>query len=88
MSAKLLVRASDVQPGSAIEFTGTEPYLHPDNIPSAEHDYAVVESVNGGWADGLASDEEVVIYVPNYPLPVVLPADTELTVDPTIDTSL
>lgn len=87
MSAQLLVRASDVQPGNAIEFSGTEPYLHADNIVSAENTYAVVESVNGGWADSLAGPGEVVLYVPNYPLPIILPAATEVTVDPTVDTS-
>lgn len=87
MSAKTLVKAHAVQPGDALDFTGTEPFLHADNVTTAQNTYAVVESVNGGWADGLAQPGEVVIYVPNYPLPIILPADTDLTVDPTIDTS-
>lgn len=87
MSAQTLVKAHAAQLGDAIDFTGQEPYLHEDNIVSAENMYAVVESVNGGWADSLAGPGEVVIYVPNYALPIILPADTDLTVDPTVDTS-
>jgi hypothetical protein len=49
--------------------------------------YAVVES-GRGWADNLAKPGEVVIYAPNYALPIILPADTEVTVDPTVDTSV
>lgn len=88
MSAQTLVKAHAVQPGDALSFTGKEPYLHEDNVASAENMYAVVESVNGGWADSLAKPGEVVIYVPNYALPIILPADTDVTVDPTVDTSV
>jgi hypothetical protein len=88
MSAQTLVKAHTVQPGDAIDFTGKEPYLHDHNVTTAENMYACVESVNGGWADGVAQPGEVVIYTNNFPLPIVLPADTDLTVDPTIDTSV
>lgn len=51
-----------------------------DNEVCAQFEYAVVECVNDGWADDLAGPDEVVIYVPNYAMPIMAPAGATVDV--------
>ncbi len=46
-----------------------------DNEQIQPYEYAVLESVNGGWADAYATGSQVVLYIPNYALPVVIDGD-------------
>lgn len=82
MSAQTIIKAIEVQPGNVIEFTGTESFLHPDNRPAAQFEYAHVTDIGGGWADGAAKPGEVVLYTENYPLPIIVPADADLILEP------
>lgn len=51
-----------------------------DNETIAEYEYAEVESVNGGWADSLASPGQVVIYAPNFVSPIIVAGNLPLDV--------
>jgi hypothetical protein len=69
------VLAADLQPGDVVDlpakFTrGT------DNEQIQPYEYAVIESVNGGWADGMlhGHPDHVILYVPNWTVPVMVPA--------------
>jgi len=71
-------RVTDLHPDDLIDiperFTaGT------DNEIIARYEYARLECLNGGWADAAAGSDEVVLYVPNWVAPVILPADAEVT---------
>lgn len=72
------VRARDLQPGDLVDIP--EPFTKgTDNDYIARFEYARIESVNGGWFDAAARPNELVLYVPNWVAPVILPANAEVT---------
>ena len=52
-----------------------------DNAILAQYEFAEVESVNNGWCDSFAQEDEVVIYTSNLASPVIIKGNTILPVD-------
>jgi hypothetical protein len=50
------------------------------NQQAAALEYADVQSVGGGWADRHARHGQVVLYIANFPAPVIIDGDTPLEV--------
>lgn len=73
--------AKDLGEGDRIDLSGTEPFLTDGNRQIVEYEYASVQQVNGGWADGMARPGDVVIYTHNLADPIILPADAIVHVE-------
>jgi hypothetical protein len=73
------VRARDITPGTVVNIEPNSHYVTEANRPAVTYEYVLVDSVNGGWADGLARPGEVVLYsAASLAEPMILPGDTEL----------
>jgi hypothetical protein len=73
--------AKDLVEGDRVDFDPTAPYITDANRPQAEAEYGFIQSVGGGWAAGLATEGEVVLYTENFAEPLILPADTLVHVE-------
>lgn len=75
------MKAKDIQPGTVVDIDPNAEYISEDNRSCVEYMYTEIDSVNGGWADSAAAPGEVVLYsAGQLAQPIILPADTELTV--------
>lgn len=72
------IKARDLRPGDMFDVP-EDVAAGTDNDVCAEYEYAVLESVNGGWADGVARAGEVVLYVPNFAAPVLIDGERLVT---------
>ena len=75
----MLVAVKDLSPGDMIDVPD-DLVIGTDNYPANAYEYAVVEQVGGGWADGAAGTDEAVIYTENFALPIVTRAGREVEV--------
>ncbi len=71
-------QAKDLVEGNLVEIPDRFVVDTPNEM-IADSEYFVVESVNGGWLDNAAADDEVVLYG-SYAEPIILPAFTKIEV--------